>query len=358
MTLRLLVMVGFAGLSTAAPPRFTQHIVQRFRNENVNGFVLEGRTLVTWGERLLWRSLPEGNLREIRGRGRAFSEGGCLLDVNGDGFPDVVVNEGGPGRALVWFDSRSSVRHVIDSGLDAPDMIPATLFGRRGVLLIHKRIQLRFYEVPSQPESPWSYQEVYSFYSPSRQGGLRMADVDGDGMPDILAGNYWVRSPKSFEMPWRLFAIEPWNEEPGSAMLRLIYGPLTGSAPELLITQREIAPARLSRFEKPADPRQLWIEHRIESVPDLDEPAVLDVADFDVDGHPDILVAERAGKCRLMILRNDGTGAFTPLVIANGTPMIFGQASDIDGDGRPDIVTLRGDAISWWQNQPPPPETR
>ena len=50
---------------------------------------------------------------------------------------------------------------------------------------------------------------------------IAWADIDGDGLPDILAGMYWIRSPESFELPWRLFAIDLWNETPESAMLRL-----------------------------------------------------------------------------------------------------------------------------------------
>ena len=154
-------------------------------NESITGYVLDGRTLVTWGDRLLWRSLPKGIYRVVRGRGRAFSEGGCLLDVDGDGRVDIVVNEGGPEAALVWFRAPAQgalwVRHVIDTGIDAPDILPITLFGRRGILLIHKRIQVRFYEIPADPTARWQPQDVYSFYSPSHQGGLRMADIDGEG---------------------------------------------------------------------------------------------------------------------------------------------------------------------------------
>jgi hypothetical protein len=351
---RALFAIGLGAAPVAGQaPRFSEHIVQSLRNEKVTGYVSHQRTLVTWGDRLLWRRLPQGNYQVVRGRGRAFAEGGCLLDVDGHGKLDVVVNEGGPDGDLVWYRSPHAggrwTRHVIDTGVDAPDMLPATLFGHRGVLLIHKRMQVRFYQIPADPTTRWPSQDVYSFYSPSHQGGLRLADIDGDGLPDILAGMYWIRSPVSFELPWRLFAIELWNETPESAMLRLNDGPLG-----LLAAQREMSAARLAWFEKPADVRQLWVEHRIDAVPDLAEVNSLDVADFDGDGRPDILVAEKAGAGRLLVLYNEGGGRFLPVTIAQGRPILFAQAmhlNDADGGGRPDILAIRADAIVWFENR-------
>ena len=309
----LLTALLIGAPATGQSPRFTEHILQKLHKETISGYALQERTLVTWGDQLLWRGLPQGDFQVIRGRGRAFAEGGCLLDVDGDGALDIVVNEGAPDRDLVWYHAPHGhagggagwTRHVIDTGVDAPDMLATTLLGHRGVLLIHKRAQVRFYEIPADPTERWPYQDVYSFYSPSRQGGLRMADIDGDGLPDILAGMYWIRSPESFELPWRLFAIELWNETLESAMLRLSFGPLG-----LVAAQREMQPARLSRFEKPADPKQLWIEHRIESLPDLAVVNSVETADFDGDGRPDILVAEKGGEGRLMVLYNRGEAGF------------------------------------------------
>lgn len=338
------------GLAAAQAPRFTEHIIRNLRGEAIAGYALQGRALVTWGDRIVWRDLPHDALRVVRDRGTALAEGGCLLDVDGDGRLDVVVNESGPEAALVWLraphGSGRWARHVIDTGVDAPDMLPATLLGHRGVLLIHKGGQVRFYEIPAEATARWPSQEVYSFYSPSHQGGLRMADIDGDGRPDILAGMYWIRSPESFELPWRLFAIMLWNETPESAMMRLSY-----TAPELVAAQRKMAPARLARFEKPSDPRQLWTAHRIDSVPDLAELNSLDEADMDGDGRPDILLAEKAGAGRLIVLRNDGAGKFTPLVVAQHRPVRFARAVDVNGDGRPDILAIGAEAIAWWENR-------
>jgi hypothetical protein len=344
-----LASIAFAA---AQPLRFAEHILQNLHTEAVTGYALQERTLVTWGERLLWRELPRGGYQVVRGRGRAFAEGGCLLDVDSDGKLDIVVNEGGPENDLVWFRAPHEpapgnarwTRYVIDTGVDAPDMLPATLLGHRGVLLIHKRMQVRFYEIPADPTARWPSQDVYSFYSPSQQGGLRMADIDSDGLPDILAGMYWIRSPESFELPWRLFAINLWNETPESAMLRLSYGPLG-----LVAAQRDMRSARLARFEKPTDPRQLWIEHRIESVPELAAVNSLDTADFDGDGRLDILIAEKAGKGRLLVLYNEGQGRFRPVIVAEGRPILFARAADLNGDGHLGIFAIRADAIVWFE---------
>jgi len=316
---------------------------------------MEGRTLVTWGDRLVRQRLPDGAARVLRGPGIVFAEGGCLLDVDGDGRLDIVVNESPPEAALVWFRAPQAgggwTRHVIDTGVEAADMLAATLLGRRGVLLIHMGAQVRFYSIPAVPVGRWPSQDVYSFYSPSRQGGLHMADIDGDGRPDVVAGMYWIRSPESFELPWRLFAITLWNQTPESAMLRSRYGPLTGSAAELVAVQRAMTPARLARFERPADPRHLWVEHRIESPPDLAAVNSLEVADFDGNGRPDILLAENGGAGRLIVLRNEGAGRFSSVVISQGKPVRFAHAVDVNGDGRPDILVIGTNAITWWENR-------
>jgi hypothetical protein len=349
----LLAALAIAPFASAQPARFQEHVLQNLHHEAVRGYALHERTLVTWGDRLLWRGLPKGNIQVVRGAGRAFDEGGCLLDVDGDGRLDIVVNEGSPDPALVWYRAPKSggtwTRHVIDTGVDAPDMLPATLLGHRGVLLIHKRAQVRFYEIPPDPTARWPSQDLYSFYSPSHQGGLRIADIDGDGRADILAGMYWIRSPESFELPWHLFAIMVWNQTPESAMLRLAYGPL-GAQPELLAAERATQPARLARFERRADPRQLWIEHPIEGLADLSDVNTLETADFNGDGRPDILLAERSGKGRLLILYNEGEGRFRPVVVAQGKPILFARPVDLNGDGRPDILAVRGSALVWFES--------
>jgi len=323
--------------------RFTKHHIQNLGRERIAGYAISGRELTTWGDRLRSWSIPDGKVR-VLGSGGPFGEGGAIIDVNRDGQLDVVAGEMSP-RALVWFEAPRWTRHVIDTGVDTADVIPADLFGRRGILLVHRRAQVRFYEIPRDPSERWPVREIYSFYTPSDQGGLAIADIDTDGRPDILCGNYWIRSPESFELPWRLFAIELWNEHQPSAMLRLAWmGPR-----DLIATQREMPDARLALFERPADPRQLWTEHRIAD--GLSRPHSLDVADFDDDGRLDVLVAEQSGSGRLLIFRNEAGRRFTPQIVATGVNAIHARSIDWDGDGRRDILTISEQAISYWRNE-------
>src|SRR5437764_13375308 len=111
MFLRILGLATcFGVLTVAGELRFSEHILKRSGNEIITGYALQERTLVTWGDRLLWRSLPTGKVRVVRGRGRAFAEGGCLLDVDGDGRLDVVGNEASPRADLAWFRAQDVAR--------------------------------------------------------------------------------------------------------------------------------------------------------------------------------------------------------------------------------------------------------
>ena len=156
-------------------------------NKEMRGAALDGTRLLVWGPALAERTLPGGAWR-VLAKGD-FREGGCLTDLDRDGIAGLVAQEG-PGLGdLVWRKPPDFALRRIDSQIEMHDCIGATLFGRRGLLMVQRYGQVRFYEPPAKGEAGrWPYREIYSFYTASRQGGLLLADVDGDNLADILSG--------------------------------------------------------------------------------------------------------------------------------------------------------------------------
>jgi hypothetical protein len=277
------------------------------------------QTFVTWGDAvLLWR-VPEGKPRPLAKDLQAhFGEGGCFADVNGDGRFDLVLNRlpdkesAGLGK-LVWLEAPNWQEHLIDTGIEMSECQETRLLGKRGVLMVQRHAQVRFYSFPPAESNQAIYQEVYSFYTPSREAGLARADVDGDGLLDIFSGNYWIQSPKQFELPWRLFAIELYNETRESATLRLV---AVNAGKDIFVAQREMADARVAWLERPRDPKVLWTEHRLEAPGGFHYAKGLAVMQgINNRSESSIIVGEDNGdSSRMMIL--DWTGSKFPLVFS------------------------------------------
>jgi hypothetical protein len=175
--------------------------------------------------------------------------------------------------------------------------------------MVNRGMQVRFYERPAKVAERWPYREVYSFYTASYQADLVLHDVDSDGLEDILCGNYWIKSPTSFELPWRLFAINTHHEKADSAMVRFV--PLPGG--RLWIFQSHSQQARASLFERPPDPKQLWKESRYgESLKLLRLHAVTRVGE-------DVLAGEHNGEASRLFLFRPGA---EPTILLTGADML------------------------------------
>jgi hypothetical protein len=279
----------------------------------------------TWGDALhIWEN---GRPRRLAGVRHGFDPGGCAFDADGDGLTDLILARRSPSSPLgdlVLLRAPEFRPVPLDTGVQLLDCLPATLFGRRGFLMIHRHSQVRFYQVPTKPQATWPVREIYSIYTPSRQSGLAIGDVDDDGLPDIYCGNYWIQSPAEFDLPWRLFAINAHYAEPQDASFVL------AASPGLLYAaQSQYTGTPLRLFRRPADPRQLWPEVPAAG-PLLNKPSAMLL-------HDGLLFA--AGEDGLRAYRPDGT----PHASWPGPPVRKLIAA---GDG---IVALGAHFVSVWR---------
>lgn len=226
------------------------------------GGLLPSGKLLTWGTDLL-----EWNLESRTSRKAASGpyRSGC---VSPDGA--VVALQLPNGNLIVRRGPRWTRSEFVDKNVEMSDCLWTTLLGQPGLLLIHRHAQVRHYHL--QPPEPaahrkklqrWPYREIYSIYTASRQTGLAVHDVDADGNPDILVGNYWIRSPRSsdpnaYDLPWRLFAFNAYYSEPDSSTVSL--APVWGG---IVVGQREHVPSLFSWFTPESDITQLWRETAI-----------------------------------------------------------------------------------------------
>jgi hypothetical protein len=168
--------------------------------------------ILTWGT-TLQRWPLDGGAPQTLATGRDF-RAGCVDEAGG-----AYLLERG---RLLYRSVSGAHEEVIEPATEFQECLTGTFESRRGVFFLHHYAQLRF---AWRETGAWRYEEVYSIYTPSQQGGLLRHDVDGDGCADLLLGNYWARNPCRPSEPWHVFTINMFFYTPQAARARLALAP-------------------------------------------------------------------------------------------------------------------------------------
>lgn len=270
--------------------------------------------------------------------------GGVVLDVTGNGRPDIVAGQQGrEGNLLWWFECPEDprepwpVRVIEDRFAKYHDQASGDVDGDGEpelVFLSQFAGVLGYYDLPADPTAePWPRECFHMVDDDTGDAeGLAIVDIDGDGVTEIIAGTSIFAPDHLTEDRWsRLEFAE------GFEKTRVAVADLRGlGGPEILLVEGESDEGRMAVFAPPDwEPRILRSR--------LFHPHSLEIADFDGDGLPDIFVAEMGlgrnpHQPQMMIFRNCGCGRFEEYVIETGVPTHEAKVADMTGDGRPDIV--------------------
>jgi len=270
-----------------------------------------GGSIVGWAERIVEWPLEQPKLREVvaqQGELR-FYNGGCALDVNGDGRDEIVVARGKTRAVrdpeLLWYEEPAGETtwkehsiEVIGPGAIAPhDIEPFTASrpgGRtvRGVVAVIGRQRLVWYEIPADPTLPWLRHEIAELPNRS-QSGIAVGDLAGNGRLDVACGMFWAECPADpTREPWRVRRFGRYDDGGWGGMAKLQIADMDGDGQQdIVASQAEIPDAKLGIFSldrKETD--KLWKYREIDS--GLYCPHSLVLADLDRDGRMDVITGE------------------------------------------------------------------
>jgi len=333
--------VKFRHIVIDADPPGSQHDITLIAD--VNG---DGRNDIVIGCKkgpvnLFWYENPSWTRHDMASA-PDLEAGGIVLDVNGDGRLDVVAGQQARGKELYWFECPPDPRapwtkRLIANGFEKyHDQAAGDVDGDGKpeiVFLSQKSGVLAYFDVPDDPRlEPWPLERCHIIGEGLFEvEGLAVADVDGDGRREIVAG---TRIFRPLEDPTR-----PWQSEEYAKdfrQTRVAVADLDGDGRlEIVLAEGERQPARVAWCKGPQ-----WTPRVLQD--NLFHPHSLQIADFNGDGLPDIFVGEMGlGKNpdpRMIIYLNLGAGRFEETVFQRGVPTHEAKAGDLTGDGRPDIV--------------------
>jgi hypothetical protein len=315
------------------------------------------------GDGMHWYSYPDWEKHAIRTCG-SWSEDCQAVDIDKDGDMDMV---NGNNQGLYWYenpldqagrpDADEWTVHLIGSdGTRIHDLETADLNGdgRPDVAVRYEKEYGRpvclFLQVNADD---WSV--VTSTNPADRKGeGLALGDLDGDGDVDMALGNTWLEN-KGDGTRWAAHAYAA--DMPAQMILKIADINHDGE-PDIVAAPQSTRAGKLAWYAAGKNKNQSWEVHALRD--GITHVHGLAIGDFNNDGYPDIHTSVRhdhPGELDPVSIWISGGGeepVFREQVLAI-TGSHFSKAGDVDRDGDLDIfganwsgpVDLHADILLW-----------
>lgn len=227
----------------------------------------------------------------------SISVGGVLVDLTGNGHLDLIAGTSDRGSHVFWWECPANpterwIRREVFQlpGKRTHDLLLADIDGdgRPELYVWNQDAETLFWvPLPDDPyNSPWP--DFRPVVTGINEQALAAADVDGDGRLELIAGCSWYRLLSNGKWERHIY-----TKDYGG--VRVVSADFDGSGKSQIVVCEVGADigqqyGRLALFRPGANPEDLWEDEVLHD--HLIDAHSLQVADFDGDGCPDVFVGE------------------------------------------------------------------
>jgi len=378
------------------PVKIEPMLISQLGNEHFGNAIyrlgIDGPGIAASGNRILeWQIKVNAPVREVvPPNPNSYNNGACALDVNNDSIDEMIVARtvDNSGTDLLWFEEvpgqqqwkEHLIGHVANKGGEEGihDIMPFETKHNdnsvRGVAIVVNRKRLFWFQIPDDISQPWIEHfiaDLGEYGAETPQSGMVLGNIDGNGLPDLVCGNFWAECPANpVTGSWQIHRYSNWDkrstpvfsevpawvkDEPFGGMNQLDLGDMDGDGKlEIVATDAEIPDARIGVFcRDPENSPGLWKETIIDT--GLYCPHSLVVTDVNEDKRPDIITGEmtaggwwfpRTASPKLYLYLNQGNLKFKKYILHEGWGVHMMRMTRIQPDDR--LFLFAADEIQSW----------